>query len=149
MWACACSWVCSALICKWAHVEVRGWCQVSITLCLVFCDRASHWNWSSPLQLDWLNREPPGSAWLCHPAQKWQAHTPLPDFYMGLGVWVHVSVHTTGTLSTESPPRTDKISLAKMYWLFQNRLLPSQLSWDDRDLSIFPIKMNHSLCLKI
>lgn len=72
VWVCMCA-ICVLHVCVHVHIGVYTCvcrcaclCQKSmfylLSLHLIFGDMVSHWTWSSTFQLEWLAREPWGSA---------------------------------------------------------------------------------------
>lgn len=60
IWTCMCRCKCK---CVYGYVKARSWCHVSSCCFLwLFWDRISQWNWSSPIQPDWMTSEP---QWSC------------------------------------------------------------------------------------
>lgn len=61
---------------------------------IYFCNRVSHWTWSSPFWQDWLFSQTPGSLCLCFPMLVLQVWAAKPSFMWALELklrvpWLH------------------------------------------------------------
>lgn len=93
-------------------VEVTASIRMSSadTFHLICWERVSRWIWSLPFELDWLAREPPGSAYLLSllPVLGLQAHGASPSAFYNGSRDINSGSRALGmsTLPTEPPPQS-------------------------------------------